>query len=384
MKNRYTLSTITMLSFLTYFKSQTFAQEVPAKMEDPLKLGASYTGDNVNNLAGGIKTGSCYLGLAHLFVSFDTKKAGLWKGGQIYLNTTNTHGASPSIEYIGDLQTASNIEAGNHTFFQELWYKQIIGNVELTAGLQDLNIQFANTDNGAVYLNSSFGILPTISANIPAPVYPLTSLGFSFKWNMSGKVSWNSAVYDGNPLDFDHNPYNLNWKINPNDGILAITEFQYTHSYKDLPATYKVGVYSHNHWFSNRSHASDSIHENNYGFYAIGDKMLWKHDNKSLSTFVQLGVGPAQYNQNYMYVGAGINYHGLFKNKNDVAGLAIATARLKGVVESETTIEFTYKTDLNQKIYIQPDVQYIINPAGQGNKLGNSLEFTLRLGLAFN
>lgn len=384
MKIKFTLSTVTILSVLTYFTSQAFAQDGPDKKQDAVALGASYTGDNVNNLRGGIKTGSCYLGLAHLYINIDTKNAGLWKGGHIYLNTTNTHGASPSAEYIGDLQTASNIEAGNHTFFQELWYKQVIGKVELTAGLQDLNVQFANTDNGALYLNSSFGILPTISANIPAPIYPLTALGFSGKWTISDDFSWNSAIYDGNPFDFDRNPYNLNWKINPNDGLLAITEVQYTHQYKDLPATYKIGLYSHNHWFSSRSQTVDSVPENNYGFYVIGDKMFWKRDSKSLSTFLQFGFGPSRYNQNYMYIGTGLNYQGLRKNKNDVIGLAVATARLKGAVSYETTFELTYKTDLSQKIYIQPDVQYIINPAGLGNKLGNSLEFTLRLGLAIN
>ena len=44
-----------------------------------LQLAATYKGDFVSNFRGGISTGSTYLGLADLFLRFNTQKAGLWK-----------------------------------------------------------------------------------------------------------------------------------------------------------------------------------------------------------------------------------------------------------------------------------------------------------------
>src|ERR1035437_3452005 len=88
---------------------------------DFLEFGFSYIGDNLNNLSGGVKTGSCYLGMASIKISFDTEKAGLWKGGHFCINAANTHGSSPSDALVGDFQVVSNIQAGNHTFIQELW-----------------------------------------------------------------------------------------------------------------------------------------------------------------------------------------------------------------------------------------------------------------------
>src|SRR5512133_2784619 len=77
---------------------------------------AIYTGDNVINLAGGLKSGYGYLGLANFCLSFSTANAGLWEGGGFFIRAANTHGATPSVDLIGDLQVASNIEAGDHTY----------------------------------------------------------------------------------------------------------------------------------------------------------------------------------------------------------------------------------------------------------------------------
>jgi porin len=120
-----------------------FEQSIYAQTEDDaFQFGASYIGESQNNLSGGIKRGSGYLGMANLSLEFNTEAAGFWKGGQFFVSGANTHGQTPSSELYGDYQVASNIEAGNHTFLQELWYKHTIGNVSLTLGLQDLNSEF--------------------------------------------------------------------------------------------------------------------------------------------------------------------------------------------------------------------------------------------------
>lgn len=88
-----------ILIFIACFSYSIRAQEI---IEDPFTFEAAYLGDNVYNLSGGIKTGFCYLGMANLRLHLNVDKAGLWKGGQIYINAANTHGASPSSELLGD------------------------------------------------------------------------------------------------------------------------------------------------------------------------------------------------------------------------------------------------------------------------------------------
>lgn len=85
---------------------------------------------------GGIKTGTVYLGMANLKISFDTKGAKLWKGGQLFINGAVTHGKSPSELLVGDFQAVSNIDAGDHIYIHELWYKHQFKQFEIIFGLQ--------------------------------------------------------------------------------------------------------------------------------------------------------------------------------------------------------------------------------------------------------
>jgi porin len=373
-----------LLSGIISFYLSPVQAQVEIDNQEPVVLKLSYVGDNVNNLSGGIKSGSCFLGMANIRLAFDFEKAGLWKGGQFYISLSNTHGSSPSSNLLGDMQIASNIDAGNHTYLQELWFRQSFGRVEFTLGLQDLNLEFANSEHGSLFLNSSFGILPTISNNISAPIFPLTTLGFTVKWDISEKVSWINAVYDGSPTDFDYNPYNVIWQFNTGDGLLAISEFQVRTGHKELSGTFKAGFYSHNHLLEESffEKLPDSLNNHLFGIYTNADQKIWIQNNKSIGLFAQLGYSPSDACTNDFYFGLGVNYTGLFSKKgSDVLGLAIAHECFRARSYSETIIELTWKYQLTRKISIQPDLQYIINPAGTGRPLNNSLAGNFRLGI---
>ncbi len=239
-KNNYTL-------FLKYgiligflFPVIAFSEEAESE-NSPVLFEASYIGDNINNVSGGLKTGASYLGMANLKLGLDFEKARLWNGGLFFINAANTHGATPSANFFGDAQVVSNIEAGNHTYIQEIWYSQQLGNLDLTAGLQDLNVEFASSELAALLLNSSFGILPIISGNFAAPIFPLTTLGVTFDWKISPTVTWVNAVYDGSPTNFDYNPYNIKWQFNSGDGFLVISEVQKTVKINEMKGVYKLG-----------------------------------------------------------------------------------------------------------------------------------------------
>jgi porin len=368
----------------TSFLSHAYANENPDN--GSLKFEASYIGDNVNNISGGIKTGSCYLGMANIRLHFDTEEAGLWKGGQFYINAANTHGASPSSSLLGDMQVASNIDAGNHSYLQEVWFKQFLYKLELTIGLQDLNVEFANTESGALYLNSSFGISPIISANTTPPIFPLTTLGLTAKWNISKKMTWINALYDGSPTDFDYNPYNVKWQFISGDGLLVVSEFQFKTEVMEQPCVYKIGGYVHNHIVEKvlNKNIPDSLNHNVFGLYVFTDQKIWHNDNRSISLFSQLGYSPSPKCTNDFYLGLGFNFCGILsKSNSDVLGLAAAHEHFCNQRKSETAVELTYKHKLTDHIFIQPDVQYIINPARTGEVLDNCLATTFRFGINF-
>lgn len=367
------------------FINMSLAQNdsLKSKSESPFTFNASYIGDLVTNHRGGIKKGTDYLGLANFKIGFDPQKAGLWKNGFLYLNAGNTHGGQPTANLVGDFQGVSNIEAGNLSFLYELWYKQTIQNFAIIVGLQDLNAQFAVSEYGGSFLNSSFGIHSSIADNITAPIFPLTALGVTLQWNISERLLGQVAVFDGTPDNFESNPYNLDWKLSNNDGMTAISELQLNGSLiKGMKGTYKIGAYFHEHNKNSESEIKD-----NYGLYFVGDQQVFsnKDNTGGLSLFTQIGLSPKDKNTNNRFFSMGAIYKGLAKSRaNDELGIAFAYAGFsRKLVGSETAIELNYCLHVSDNIFIRPDIQYIINPAGTDYKLKNAFVSLLRFGINF-
>lgn len=360
-------------------------KDVPVNDHCPFIVESSYVGDMYGNLSGGIKTGVGFLGMANLKLGFDTGIAHWWKGGNFLLNGASTHGKSPTQNYTGDFQVVSNIDAGNLVYLYELWYKQTFNRLELTFGLQDMNQLFAVTDNGRYYLNSSFGIPPVISNNVNAPIFPLTGLGFSSVWNINNKLSWLLGFFDGSPTDFENNPYNIKWDWDKDDGLFLISEIHYSTSINSLEGIYKSGIYYHTGSSEEDMNGLESrIIDRNYGIFLIGDQTIWKGaDDKKINLFAQFAGCPGLMNNHNVYVGGGCNYYNPIKCKNKNAlGVAFATAGFHyGIHKHETVIESFFNYQLNKFISLQPDIQYIINPAGTEVKLNNALIGFLRLGI---
>jgi porin len=298
----------------------------------------SYIGDAYYNAAGGLKTGGGFMGMGNITMGLDT-----WRGGSFFVNGASIHGKSLTENYLGDLQVASNIDAGEHTYLHELWFRQQSGPVSFTLGLQDLNAEFMVSEGAGEFINSSFGVPPVIATQVPVPIFPLTGLGIAARWDIGGRWAVQGALFDGNQTSFDHNPHNVHWRFCKNDGMLAMGEVHFD-------GRFKLGAYYHS--------AAD-----NYGVYALADQPV----GERWGLFGQVAVAPKSRNENNFYAGAGVNYT---VGEHSHAGMAVAHAGLHNVRHKhETAIEAYYKYELNDNIAFQPDVQYILNPSGRRDAL---------------
>ena len=359
------------------------------KKENPFHFEMSYIGDVYGNAAGGLKRGGSYMGMGNLKIGFDTEKARWWKGGSFFINGASIHGKSLSENFAGDLQVASNIDAGTHVYMHELWFRQDFEKCSFTLGLQDLNADFMVTENGGEFINSSFGVPPVVSGNIPVPIFPLTGLGVSAIWNINYRFTLQAAVFDGCQKSFEHNPYNLQWNFCKDDGVFAVTEFHGKFNIKELGGTYKLGGYYHSglNEFDEETRTVNTVFKNNYGFYLIADQTVFERESQKLDLFTQIAFTPKKGNENEHnhYVGFGANLFGIFsKEKNDALGFAVAYVGLQtSAHKHETALELYYKWQFNKNFTIQPDIQYIINPSGMGEKLPDALLGILRLRVNF-
>lgn len=380
MNMKFPRLTILLLAICT----PAYSTGVPVKQESPVQAGASWIGDMAMSVSGGLKRGTAYLGMASVNATLSTEKAGLWRNGSVAVRAAHTHGATPSSDLFGDTQISSNIEAGNHTFLMELWISQQFGTVELKAGLQDLNSAFAVSESGGLYLNSSFGINPVISGNFPAPIFPLTAPGLTVVWQITGSGSIAAALFDGRPVPFEDNPFNTRWKFDRGDGVLALLEYRQTATIGSLSGEYRLGIFSHNHIIErifNRD-LSDMPCRPTPGGYVIADQQLWATGNRATWLFVQAAYTPSADSYIDLSGSLGVNIRGLVRGRNnDIAGLALTSGRFTGSTGAETVIELTYKAHINGNIFLQPDLQYIINPSGTESMTPHCLACFLRLGV---
>jgi porin len=304
----------------------------------------------------------------------------------------NSHGENPSAHLIGDLQVASNIDNGNYTYLYEMWYKQQVGKLNIQLGLIDLNAEYLVAEPGGLFFNSSFGIQPSASMNMPVPIFPMNSLGLSFKYDFTESISLQTGLWDGDSGNLDDNPYNTAWSLSKNQGFLSASELHFKHGVSDdsYSGIIKLGFLYHSAKFEDLIDPVPPTSGNMEVHLIAEQNLISKPDGEKgkLDAFTQIGFTPDnKINPFSLFLSAGVNYTGLlFEDASDIFGLALAYAPIckhladntSGMLGAETAIELTYAFTLIDKITVQPDFQYIINP-GVNENIDNAFVGLLRI-----
>jgi porin len=370
--------------FFAVLTNSTAAQEKHNAVE------ASVIQDFAGNLAGGKQTGQAHLGLINLDFSLNSDAMNLWKNGTLRIHIQNTYGQQPTEKLVGDVQVFNNIENGNYTYLYQFWYKHRFGDLTLLLGKHDLNAAFFASEMAGAYINSSFGIMPVASLNVPVSIFPATTLGFVGSYDFSNQVSMLAGVYNGMPGEITHSNFGTNLNLKGDHGYMYIGEIHLQNLNNTLDGTYKIGAYHHSGDFKELTEP-DHRQSGANGLYLLAEQMVCQEKpgkKEGLGSFVQLGYSPAASSINDFYGAFGLNYSGIIPGKpGDQAGLAVAHASVNNrLLETargyyrhcETVLEFTYKYPVGNNLVLQPDIQYIIHP-GMKTQLNNAWAGTFRI-----
>jgi porin len=366
----------------------------PGVEDKAFTIEVGVTGDFVRNFRGGLKQDMNYLGMESMILRFDTEAAGWWKGGTLVMHGINTHGGTPGSTLTGDFQVFSNIEAGDHTGFYELTYVQTLGDFTILAGQHDLNTEFVTTSSTDLFLNSSFGIMPTVSLNTPASIFPLAAPCLALRWEPDGLWTYRAAVYDGNPGDMETNRYNMQWKMSREEGVMAIAEAEMDRTHGGIgKGTLKIGGFYHTGSFEDMAD-TNLTWTSNYGAYLTLHRIMKPSDgyhDEGINGFIQFGVAPRDRNVAAFYAAAGIrSFSPIPTRTHDLIGLSVAHLGTGNRWQSlsgdnqkgETSLELTYLLQINDIYSIQPDLQFILNP-GANAQVKDALVGIIRFAIAF-
>jgi porin len=367
--------------------------------ERGISLESFYMAEFWANVRGGLAKEQTHLHHIALAAGLDTKRAGLWDGGKFFVHVLSDQGGVLlTEEIVGDSHTVSNIEAPHSTRLYELWYEHLLldGRLSFLLGIHNLNSEFAVTEHGSLFINSSFGISKDISGGARPSIFPLAAPAIRTKFAPNKSWEFMLGVYNGDPGDpsvYRHFP---RFVFDSQGGAFMSCEASYHFGHEISPGAVKVGYWKNTGRFEdvlNVEHAGNPVsHRGNEGFYLVADKRIFGTDySRGLGAFVQLGSAPDRsINEFKSYVGGGLRFMGLIPHRRkDEAGIAVARALLNdrlaaspGRDSAETTLEITYRAVISKRLVLQPDVQFVFNP-GADSHLRNAFAAGIRMEMTF-
>jgi porin len=355
--------------------------------EPDIGVGATYTTDILANLRGGIDRGPRQLG--KLDVTGDMKGSVVGVAAlSFHANVQLIHGGGFSDAEVGDAQVVSNIDAPPGIRPLEAYAAIRFGPGDrgvIKAGLVDLNSDFDVQEVGAFFINSSHGIGPDFSQsgrNGPS-IFPTTASAVTVQWAGRG---WTARIglFDALAGDADR-PRRTVLRFPGQSGALLVAEVDVAVGRVSV----QLGGWSYTGRFDaieQYAAAAPRQIRGNRGLYALVEGNLIRGKETSLDTWARIGAANSTINPIGLYLGGGLTY----RNGRNRVGLALGHARLgdasirAGIASgarpdrAETVLEVSFRHQFSDRLAVQPDVQYVIDPAWDPSR-GDALVAGMRL-----
>jgi porin len=414
-----------------------FNKERSTLENEGLSFTPIYSAEVFGNPTGGARQGVIYEGLLDLELTLDFKKMADWDGS-FHVSSYYPMGSSLTNNDTHDLLVVSNIDAYDTLLLHELWYEQkfLDSKISLRVGQLGTDTEFFISDNGADFLNSTYGWPAILGSNAPTPTYPFGAPGVRLRLDPDEHWTFLGGVYAGNPApdrlgdpnpnrapDGDFNNSGTGFYINGSQGIFSINELEYhLNKEKDargLPGNYKIGGWLHTDTFSSKRYDNNGVPlassasdgrpqalDGNNGFYVVADQAVWQDKSdasqtKEIDLFFRGGNALGDRSVFNYYCDGGITLNGLLPGRpNDLFGIATAYGNigsgLRGLAEDQNSfnstdqpipdfeqdIELTYFAQVTPWLTVQPDFQVIIHPGGS-TALPNAVVLGCRTVISF-
>jgi porin len=321
-----------------------------------LRWRAHLTVEPLADLAGGRRRGATWSAAAAAGFEIHTGPLGGWKGGKFDVQVMGlVRGLPHESHLVGDTQGVSNLY-NSFSFLRliDLSYRQrIAGRTLVRGGIMDVNTYFDTSAPASDLVNSSFGMTPTMTANVPlTPTAPYTGWGAIVRGGPSS-ARWRLGVFSGDPAAHGTIVH---------QGFFAIGEWQVrTARHQRL----KIGAWAYHNPEGPTLGDLASPRSTN-GFYGIWESHHHNRRPRRLrwGWFVETGLNPGEVNPVPYYVGIGFRLRGLpGMNPRSAFTAGVARAGIRGRT-AETACEAAWDERLPRGFIVEPDLQYVMHPSG--------------------
>jgi porin len=388
-----------------------------------LTIGIAETSEVLGNLTGGVRQGARYEGLTDLNLRIDLRRSFHWRG-EIYARAYQIHGRGLTGDNLGNLNVVSSIEAARTTRLNELWYEHHFDYWRLRIGQQSIGTEFLNPESARLFVNATFGwpTLPSLDLPSGGPSYPLGTPAVRLRVDPQEGLTMFLGLFNGDPTGAGVGGSQLadasGTAFRTNDGAFVIGEIRYNPESSDKNGTYSFGSWWNSERFRDQRFDTSGVplasplssgtalrHNGDYSLYVSTNQPL-PIDGAAL--FARAMGAPGDRNLVNFYADAGLVYKGPFGRADDETGIAFGYARISDTARGldadiarftgqfqpirsgEAVLELSYRIQLTGWWQLQPDFQYIFNPAGgianpntPGRRIGDAAVLGLRTAVTF-
>ena len=349
--------------------------------EKGVEFGFTHKSDVLSNLSGGIKRGTVWMGNTEARVKLNLEKLLGWDVTSAYIQYHSQLGDKFNRDYVDSFVIVDNIESNNTDKLFQAWIQKgfIDDKLSVLFGLYAIDSEFYVNDTSSVFTQTPYGMandLGQSGVNAP-PIFPTGALALRLKYTTPGKNFYAQyALTDGVPGD-PNNPNGTHIQLNKEDGTLSIVELGFTpQSDQQNKSEYfnktAIGYWSYSTRFSDLDSLNPELHPSQ-GAYFLAERTLMNekdHPEQGLAGFVRYGVASKDIHQSDWTGSLGLRYHGLIDGRDDdisAIGVTVSHAsdtyqRLNNSLSSETSVEATYRMQVNPWFALQPTIQYVLHP----------------------
>jgi len=403
-----------------------------------VEISASYTNNIAGNPVGGTSAGFTYTDNVSFGLELNFEKLIGWKGLSVTVSGLNRAGSSLSQNNIGNQFTVQQVYGGQTVMFYALLFEQKLldDKISIKAGRFAAGDDFASSPIYWLYMNNGIDGNPqALPVNTCFSAYPWAVWAARLRVDPTPECNAMFGVYQVSNRVFGRSSYHgLDWSIQPNDGVLMVSQFGWTPEFfkrpvekaaapdgksvaetkarsegktfkavspdtemKGLPGHYWFGAY-YSPW-NFAQFGTSATATNSYGFYWHADQMVWQKSpgsDQGLTLWSSFVLSPQQNIAKLPFqANAGVVYKGLIPTREQdytIFGLVYGkfsnnyartvAASGNGYPQYEMVLEWGYRINFTKFAYVQPDLQWVINPGGTGN-IPNALVLGAQMSVVF-
>lgn len=402
-----------------------------------VELSAGYTNNIAGNPVGGTGKGFTYTDNVSFGLELNFEKLIGWQGLTLAVSGLNRAGSSLSQDFVRNQFTVQQVYGGQTAMFYALAFEQRLleDKISIKFGRFSTGDDFASSPVYWLYMNNGIDGNPqALPVNTQFSAYPWAVWATRLRVEPTPECNAMIGAYQVSNRVFNREYHGLDWSMRQGDGVLLISQFGWTPEFfkkpvekapasdgktalatkarsegksfkaispetemKGLPGHYWFGAY-YSPWTFNQIGLKGGTATNSYGFYWHADQMIWQEapgSDQGLTLWSAFVLSPQQNIAKLPFqANAGAFYKGLIPARDDdytIFGFVYGKFSDQNFVQKgdvyvstdyEIVLELGYRVNLSKFAYVQPDLQYVINPGGSGT-VPNALVLGAQMSVVF-